>query len=570
MTSSVRTVDDHKRVAMFDVWNGRCVWCTRPLSFDAMEIEHLVPKSLAEAGLAATLAHYGLPLEFDLNSLPNLAPSCGPCNRGKGSRPVGNAPVIRRLLDDAERRAPVIEQAAAALREDKKVARALAIVRGAAAGGNERARVELAAAADQVYKSYEAATGRPLARLDVTLAELGGTDDGAFAYITIKEPSGRPSRLSEGTVLSFATTEDGRTLRTDVVPLGDENSGQHEIAFTLTPTADETGEAAAALLDAGLREGRRLIEVDSGLDVTLDRLPPGMAGHEGERLTGASVRLIKQMPPRPWRARLRMRGRAITRSLDVDLHPIPPQDGWDIGFAGSSGGVIVTVFARASEHEDGEMQVSLSHHHDGSAAQEQLDALRFMDAFQDGGVLSLGKPGSAKADQVEVAVESLSDTGQTDPAFVAFLEDVRTVERWARVGLALAVTIVARDVADVAAAAALIRARGRDLRWHAAELIADPAVLDKLGEPAPAVVERDVVERLLGQDVHLGRGTRTLGPIKVLGVEPVDDPPGFLRVSVGPATGEPERVREQLRRPERSPIRPKPANGSRKRRAHGR
>ena len=51
--------------------------------YSSFEVDHLVPKSLTGDKLDQALADYGLPVSFDIYALPNLVPSCRPCN---GSR----------------------------------------------------------------------------------------------------------------------------------------------------------------------------------------------------------------------------------------------------------------------------------------------------------------------------------------------------------------------------------------------------------------------------------------------------------------------------------------------------
>jgi hypothetical protein len=79
----VDAIDDLVRLALFEAWGEKCVWCGRPLHFNEMEVEHLLPRSLGGDEKVATLQSHGLEEKFDLEVLENLAPSCGPCNRGK-------------------------------------------------------------------------------------------------------------------------------------------------------------------------------------------------------------------------------------------------------------------------------------------------------------------------------------------------------------------------------------------------------------------------------------------------------------------------------------------------------
>jgi hypothetical protein len=98
---------------VYRTWGKRCVWCKRPITYRSLEIDHLVPKSLAGGELNRALADYGLPASFDIYALPNLVPSCRPCNGSKGDRPVRGAPIVVAVLDKAQQRAPEIRGCAA-------------------------------------------------------------------------------------------------------------------------------------------------------------------------------------------------------------------------------------------------------------------------------------------------------------------------------------------------------------------------------------------------------------------------------------------------------------------------
>jgi hypothetical protein len=100
------------RLAMPEEWDAKCVWCKRPLFFNEMKVDQLIPKSLSEEGnektKAETLELHGLDAEPDLHALENLAPSCRPCNSGTGAKPPPDAPAITLLLAKAREKAPGI------------------------------------------------------------------------------------------------------------------------------------------------------------------------------------------------------------------------------------------------------------------------------------------------------------------------------------------------------------------------------------------------------------------------------------------------------------------------------
>ncbi|MFD6611054.1 HNH endonuclease [Micromonospora chalcea] len=117
-----------ERLALYQEWGKRCIWCKSPISFDMFEVEHLVPKSLQGLDLSRTLADYGLPSTFDVHALPNLACSCRPCNGFKGNRPVRGAPIVIAVLDHAAKQAPKIARRASRLLRNSQLSEAIAVI----------------------------------------------------------------------------------------------------------------------------------------------------------------------------------------------------------------------------------------------------------------------------------------------------------------------------------------------------------------------------------------------------------------------------------------------------------
>jgi 5-methylcytosine-specific restriction endonuclease McrA len=127
-----RAIDWAEKLALFQAWDGLCVWCRLPLPFLQTEVEHLVPKGLSQDKLAATLELYGLEPTYDVWATENLAPSCGPCNRRKGRRPPPDAPLIRILLRTAAEQAPTVRKRAKALHTDRALEIHIAAILAAA------------------------------------------------------------------------------------------------------------------------------------------------------------------------------------------------------------------------------------------------------------------------------------------------------------------------------------------------------------------------------------------------------------------------------------------------------
>ncbi len=91
------------RHAIWLTHNRRCVYCSEPLSFAEVDIDHVIPETLAgKPELPEILARLDLPAEFDLFSIQNLVPTHRRCNLAKTSD-VFNEASARFFLHRAEK-----------------------------------------------------------------------------------------------------------------------------------------------------------------------------------------------------------------------------------------------------------------------------------------------------------------------------------------------------------------------------------------------------------------------------------------------------------------------------------
>jgi hypothetical protein len=159
--SAVTAAGDLLRLAAWQVWGERCVWCRRPVSFAQVELDHLLPRSLAGDTLAEALRLHGLAAGWDPLAQPNVAPACRECNLRKGARIPPNVPIVVLLLAEAAEKAPLVEQAAARLTGRRRLDAAVKIVlaAGMTVGPGEAAGAGLEEAAVTVAAEVEEATG---------------------------------------------------------------------------------------------------------------------------------------------------------------------------------------------------------------------------------------------------------------------------------------------------------------------------------------------------------------------------------------------------------------------------
>lgn len=564
------SLDDLTRLALFERWGETCVWCGRPLIFADMEVEHLLPKSLTGDELAAALRLHGRPQDLDLDSLENLAPSCGPCNRTKGNRPPPDTPRISTLLRDAHDRAPRIRANAERLAKSRSVQRALTIVLTAVGTGDEPTIRKLREAVDELRVGFAEATGRPLGAIHpalqqlVDVGEVLSRADPEFSYAVAVHETGAPAPSpSPETVMSLAQIDETTTQRIDLAPRGPEAMQRHGPQFTLRPTNDEDGRRAAAELAEALRTGIDAT-ITGGLDLVFDRLPPGLSDLVGRPLIAGTLEIRAGRPPRPpdWHAAIRASTQPRSASIRVLLRPLDQaEDGWDHELAGSFGGLTVRLLVRRTRM-GGQMRWTLVHRRDNSRVRDQLAALELLEALGRGGALIVEDRGPRKRPTINQPAESFSFDPRS-AALLAFLRDVRSIEEWTRQELSLPDQVSPEEAQHVAIAANVIRLRGREMTWRDIRMRVAESGMPALQAGRTVTIRHKVSVRILGTDLSLGDTVLSLNDYRIERAVPAADAPGQLDVELAPATEDASDVFERLVRISKPPPPPPRARSGR-------
>jgi 5-methylcytosine-specific restriction endonuclease McrA len=131
-------ISDATRFAIYTKWPQKCVWCQEPVAYRDVEIDHMIPKSLADASaddaaerakeLEELIRLHGLPADFDVHSEENLAPSCRRCNGFKGDRPPPVSGFVGLVLERAAGYADGVRKSAATAVSQKKFQNALGVI----------------------------------------------------------------------------------------------------------------------------------------------------------------------------------------------------------------------------------------------------------------------------------------------------------------------------------------------------------------------------------------------------------------------------------------------------------
>jgi hypothetical protein len=559
---SAEPVDNLTRLAMLEAWNASCVWCGRPLFFNQMEAEHLIPRSLGDESNAPKRAEvlqiHGLGADYDVDALENLAPSCRACNSGKGSKSPPDTPGIALLLEKSRARAPAIRTAAKKMRGDRVIERAAAVLRAGAEEGNPKAVDELREAANVLSQAVERATGQAVSRLHSALDGLASAGtaiaqgDAHFDYLATTGPTGGPSHeVAKGAVMTYSETHGSVTSRIDVIPRDDEALERYGPKVSLSLADGEAGVRAAALLNDALRDGRS-VEITEGLEVTFDRLPPLFADRAGKPLSGGSVRVAlyndspQRRPVPAWRAEMRMSSPSgSSATLHVRLEEVDnAPEGWDGALMGHKAGMTVTALFRRNAH-GGQIQFNFKHVLDDSPIRRQLAGARFLEAVRRGGELVVIDRGGTERPQLQL-VQEAEETPPQDRAFIALLEDLALIEDRSGAKFSLPEEISADDVRHIADIAALIRDGSRSITWSNATMtVLEPGVA-KLREGGVMRMEETISTVILGLEVELGVLRRDIPEYEFVEATPVVDPEGSFRVTIKPPTTEAAKIREVL------------------------
>jgi hypothetical protein len=122
-----------ERQAVFTVHGEKCYMCNASLTMKTVEVDHVVPESLADdpEEFARVRLELGLPIDFDVNTYENWLPSCRPCNGAKRATVWRPSLLVQLALQRASERAPRAREVAQTLVSDKRIAAAVAVLESA-------------------------------------------------------------------------------------------------------------------------------------------------------------------------------------------------------------------------------------------------------------------------------------------------------------------------------------------------------------------------------------------------------------------------------------------------------
>lgn len=393
------------------------------------------------------------------------------------------------------------------------------------------------------------------------VGEFLAASDPYFSYAAsvYEEDSPAQTPVADGVVMSVQQSEGGIVSRLDVIPNDQEALELYAPKGKMTfdrETYERIGEAL----------GRGETVTADGIEVTWEQLPPGLSEDldkpmKGTLTIGPSER---PRPPTPWKARVIASVGERQDTLDLDLKPVDPPDGWAGCLQGHFAGLILRVIFRPHD-TGGEATLKYSYTLGANSAQDQLHALRFLDLIaQEGGTMRVvDRKGSDREFSLPTGAPE-----NTEPlkALTAFLESIVEIEQWSGTRIAVSPEkFTDKYFREAATVAAALRRGGFNGQFHQVEMSLPDEQLELVQTGGEMLVERDLSAKVLDQEVELGR-TR----IQIHGYrfeELGNAPDGNHLVRLTPKSESSSKVFEQIIKPKvtKPPPPPPRKRGKRKR-----
>jgi 5-methylcytosine-specific restriction endonuclease McrA len=112
------------RWALWEAHGEQCLYCGKPLHFNELIIDHVIPETTAKDAerLADLRITYGLGADFDIAGDKNLAPACHACNTKKLAHLFSPARAAL-ILTQVEARLPKVNRLKARYQQQARVNR---------------------------------------------------------------------------------------------------------------------------------------------------------------------------------------------------------------------------------------------------------------------------------------------------------------------------------------------------------------------------------------------------------------------------------------------------------------
>lgn len=122
--------DQFLRLAIYEIYNGRCFYTGNPLEYSNMELDHIIPRRYKDQPieLERIINEYNLDKDFQVDSLLNLVPTTKYNNRRKGDKEFNPKDVLF-FISFTREKAPLIQKKMMDLKKTRNYEKHLSLLK---------------------------------------------------------------------------------------------------------------------------------------------------------------------------------------------------------------------------------------------------------------------------------------------------------------------------------------------------------------------------------------------------------------------------------------------------------
>jgi hypothetical protein len=371
---------------------------------------------------------------------------------------------------------------------------------------------------------------------------LAGQDPYFFYQTSVRESDAPDTPPAPGTAVSLERLREGIVARIDVQPRTPDALVAHGPAGRLIFPDDDDGQRALEEFQR-LRERGGQLELDRGIRIAFDRLPPGLASavRDYDDPMGGKV-IVTQRGAGALDVIVRARkDTEVVAEFALSLEPdgMRGADGEAV-VRGRFGGLEVAIRLWPPDSSKG-ASLTWRYASDRSPAAQQRDALRFVTAVTHGAIVEV-----ASSDDGRVVMSMRADETERDPwveQMLHLFETLVHVEAMNGIVFDVPPEFDESTVRTLLEARRMLTDRGAAVSWRDFTLVIRPEALSKLVSGGPLFITEEVEAHILGRDVRIGRRELEFTEYRVGSTEPLgDDADADLRVTFVPADGESQTI----------------------------
>lgn len=222
-----------------------------------------------------------------------------------------------------------------------------------------------------------------------TVGSFMAVRDPFFNYAISTHQTGKAGPpLTPGAAIRLTFHDESSSVSIDASPATAEAVARFGPAGKLHFAGDEVGRTAEEQFRHALEHGEA-VEIDAGVALEFERLPPALEEFKPPGPISGRVRVIPGQVPAPWPARLTIKNDQKSIDADLEMHPEAAPAGWTANWRGDLGPLQLTMLLRPA---DGGIEGSLRWQYQergGDTVADRLKGIEFLNALRTKGELRL-------------------------------------------------------------------------------------------------------------------------------------------------------------------------------------